>query len=63
MSFIRNLLQIIHRLKTKGWKRICHENISVKKAGVVILMSDKIDFRAKKLLGKEGYYIMIQGAM
>lgn len=35
------------RLKIKGWKKINHVNNNQKKAGVAILISDKIDFRAK----------------
>ena len=33
-----------HRLKVKGWKQIFQANRQEKKAGVVILISDKIDF-------------------
>ena len=33
-----------YRLKVKGWKKIFHTNGDQKKAGVIILMSDKIDF-------------------
>ena len=36
-----------HRLKMKGWKKIFHENRGQKKAGVAILISDKIDFKTK----------------
>ena len=32
-----------YRLKVKGWKNIFHENGKQKKAGVAILLSDKID--------------------
>ena len=32
------------RLKVKGWKKIFHANRDQKKAGVAILISDKIDF-------------------
>ena len=35
------------RLKVKGWKIIFHANRDQKKAGVAILMSDKIDFNKK----------------
>ena len=35
------------RLKMKGWKKIFHTNGNQKKAGVAILMSDKIDFKKK----------------
>ena len=31
-----------YRLKVKGWKKIFHGNRDQKKAGVAILMSDKI---------------------
>ena len=36
-----------HRLKVKGWKKIFHANGDQKKAGVAILISDKIDFEIK----------------
>ena len=34
-----------YRLKGKGWKKIFHANGNQKKAGVAILISDKIDFK------------------
>jgi len=34
-----------YRLKVKGWKKIFHANRDQKKAGVAILISDKIDFK------------------
>ena len=36
-----------YRLKVKGWKKIFHANGEQKKAGVTILISDKIDFQIK----------------
>ena len=36
-----------YRLKGKGWKKIFHANRDQKKAGVAILISDKIDFEIK----------------
>ena len=36
-----------YRLKVKGWKKIFHANGDQKKAGVVILISDKIDLQIK----------------
>ena len=36
-----------HRLKVKGWKKIFHANRDQKKAGVAILISDKIDLKQK----------------
>ena len=35
----------IYRLKVKGWRKIFHANRDQKKAGVEILISDKIDFK------------------
>ena len=51
-----------YRLKVRGWKTIFHANGNQKKAGVAILISDKIDFKIKTITrDKEGYYIMIKG--
>ena len=36
-----------YRLKVKGWKKIFQANRDQKKAGVAILISDKIDFKTK----------------
>ena len=50
-----------YRLKVKGWKKIFHANGDQKKAGVAILISDKIAFEIKMMIkDKEGYYIMIK---
>ena len=38
-----------YRLKVKGWKKIFHANRDQKKAGVAILISDKIDFKIKTM--------------
>ena len=37
------------RLKIKGWRKIYQANEQQKKAGVAILVSDKIDFKATKI--------------
>ena len=50
-----------YRLKVRGWKNILHANGNQKKAGVAILISDKIDFKIKTITrDKEGHYIMIR---
>ena len=51
-------------LKLKGWIKIFHTNRDQKKAGVAILISDKVDFKTKAVKrDKEGHYIMIKGSI
>ena len=50
-----------YRLKVKGWKKIFYVNGSQKKAGVAILISDKMYFKIKTITrDKGGQYIMIK---
>ena len=48
----------------RGWENIFHGNGKQKKAGVAILISEKIDLNTKKITrDKEGHYIMIKGSI
>ena len=66
MILVYMLLQEIHfrsrdteRLKIRGWKKIFHAKGNQKKAGVVILLSDKQALKPVTR-DKEGNYIMIK---
>ena len=53
-----------HRLKIKEWRKIYQANGEQKNAGVAILISDKIEFKPKKIKrDKEEHYIMVKGSM
>ena len=57
--------QDTHKLKVRGQKNIFHAYGKQKKAGVAILILDKIDLKIKKITrdNKEGHYIMIKGSI
>ena len=65
MLSIGNPLQTsrTHRLKVRGCKTIFHANEKQKKAGITILVSDKIHIKIKITGDKEGHYIMIKGSI
>ena len=53
-----------YRLKVRGWEKIFHANGQDRKAGVAILMSDKIAFKTKAIKkDKEGHYLMVKGSI
>ena len=53
-----------YRLKVKGWEKIFHANGQQKKAGVAILISDRIDFQINAVkTDKEVHYIMVKGSI
>ena len=50
--------------RLRGWKNIFHANGKQKKAGVAVLISDKISLKIKKVTrDKERHYIMIKGSI
>ena len=55
--------QDTYRLKVRRWEEIFHANGQDRKAGVAILISDKIDFKMKAIKkDKEGHYLMVKGS-
>ena len=51
-----------HYLRVKGWKTIFQANGPKKQAGVVILISNKINFQPKvNKKDMEGHFILIKG--
>ena len=54
--------QDTYRLKVRRWKNTFHVNGKQKKAGVAILISDKIDLKIKKITRDKEGHIMIKGS-
>ena len=53
-----------YRLKVRKWKKIFHANGQDRKAGVAILISDKIDFKMKTIKkDKGGHYLVVKGSI
>lgn len=49
-------------MKVKGWREIFHKNGNRKKAGVAVLIPDKINFKTKtEISDREDHCIMIKG--
>ena len=66
MLSTRDPLQIQEHIQTEseGIEKVFHANGNKKKAGVAILISDKIGFKTKTVIrDKEGHYIMIKGSI
>ena len=52
----------LYRQKVKGWKQIFQANGQEKKAGVAILISDKIDFQRRVIKrDPEDHFIILKG--
>ena len=48
----------------RGWKKKFYANGNQKKAGVAVVMSDKIGFKIKTVKrDQEGHFIMIKGSI
>ena len=53
-----------YRMKVRRWKKVFQAKGNQKKAGVAILLSDKIDFKIKTVTrDKEGHYIIVKGSI
>ena len=51
-------------LNVRGWGKIFQANGKERKAGVAILISDKMDFKMKAIKkDKGGHYLMVEGSI
>ena len=50
--------------ESEGLEKVFHANRDQKKAGIAVLIPDKIDFKTKAMKrDEEGHYIMITGSI
>ena len=57
-------LKDTYSLKIKGWRTIYHSNGPQKKAGVAILISDRLKFTPRTIVrDEEGHYIILKGSI
>lgn len=53
-----------YRLKTNGWRKIYHTSTYQRKAGVALLISERVDCKVRKVIrDKKRYYIKIRGSI
>ena len=51
-------------MKVRGWEKMFHANGQDRKAGVAILISNKIEFKMKAIKkDKDGHYLMVKGTI
>ncbi|MGE9575322.1 hypothetical protein ACQP3C_30265, partial [Escherichia coli] len=50
-----------HYLRVRSWDKILQSNGPKRRAGVAILVSNKIDFKLKSIKRDEGHFIFITG--
>ena len=52
----------LHRLKVKGWKQIFQANRQERKAGVAMLIKNKVDFKRRAIKrDPDGHFIKLKG--
>lgn len=54
MLLTKNSFKMFNRLQINKWRKICRENTNQKKAGMAILISDKVDFRSGRAQDPRG---------